>query len=568
VNFGATLLETNDLSTIRGGSLALLALEEKVAAALEGRRSGKTELLYAGASQCAFRLTTTETAAALRQAVVTALDRAKPGQDPAAHLCTVVDVVEIPGGDENLALKQAEACNHARQFRQWTLDPLPFVDTARDACALDGMRPAFTEEKRPDPKRRQPHFLLNEKEDSKASGGFERRKLSAAVSAKRRHGRRARQDFYASEQGIGAAAFHRSLGLEDGKRLYLTDSLQDMVASPPKELPLSLRNKVAVVYADGNGFGSLRDKIGVETFSGGLKALRRDLLARILTWFRQGYDTHASRSLFTVTDRTATDQDQGRTGLRLETLLWGGDEAMFVMPSWLALPFAQGLSEVMTPLTLEGHALTHAMSVIIADRKTPIRQMTALAYSAAEHAKKAGLKDQSSLSIDIFESTAPPDLTAALGAVRAALYGLPEEGAEALVKALAFPGDCASLSDIFARLKGLGGGVGQEGQNSQDGFPHSQLYKILRDAQYRGRISLFDREANEKAKQALEDYEKRMGPKDSSPLAHLLPALVERPLLVDLALMAQLWDYVHPGGLSIMSSFPPAPPESAPFGSP
>lgn len=134
VNFGATVFDTNDLSTIRGASLALLALPETVSAALPS----DAMLLYAGASQCAHIVDTALSADALAATVTKALAAA---DGPLAHLTTVVDVVAIKGGDEMDALNRAEARNHARQFRQWTLDPLPFTADAKDVGALEGARP-------------------------------------------------------------------------------------------------------------------------------------------------------------------------------------------------------------------------------------------------------------------------------------------------------------------------------------------------------------------------------------------------------------------------------------------
>lgn len=522
VNFDATLLDTSDLSTVRGASLALLRLDEVIAGAL-GDGAGVRKL-FSGASQCAFVFEAPDAPAAeaLRGRVAHALNEGGSGL-PTAHLCIMVDVAPLAGEGleaELAALTVAEARNRTRQFRSWTLDPVPPERGATRADALDRTRPASTSIRRP----------------TSADGQMEQLPVSQAVKAKREFGRKARQDFYRSPAGLGMEAAQRILGVEDGLRF--TDSIEDIVTAAPEDMPLSVRGKVALVYADGNGFGAKVRQVGPERFGAELAARRRDLLAAVLSWYAQGSKGSNWRHFATL------DPD-GRPRLRFETLLWGGDEFAFAMPAWLVFPFLEGLFSLTARWTVSGAdgavlPLTHAFGVAIANRKTPIRQLLTIAKAAADLSKGAGITGEDSVAFEIFESLTPPDLSDGLSHLRARTFGADPR----LDASLAFPGGAfRTLTDGLFHLA------------APEGFPRSQLYGALRAARdtalakgEKGR-HLFAPEAADAAIRHLDAYTQRPGGREAVDLlsANLPPTCGsgERPLPVALALIAQLWDYAQ-----------------------
>lgn len=519
VNFDATLLDTSDLSTVRGASLALLRLDEVVQGAL-GEDPGVRKL-FAGASQCAFLFDAADTAAAhlQREKVIDALRAGSDGL-PTAHLCVMVDVAPLNGigiTAELDALAVAEARNRTRQFRSWTLDPLPPERAATRADALDGVRPAGDVIRRP----------------AGDTGTLEDLPVSRAVKAKRDFGRTARQDFYASLAGLGPDVAQRILG-SSGEPCF-TDSIEDIVATPPDGLPLSVRGKVALVYADGNGFGAKVKQVGPERFSAQLAAQRRNLLAAVLSWYAEGARGESWRFF-------AAEVPGKQPRLRFETLLWGGDEFAFAMPAWLVFPFLEGLFAMTAGWQVQSEdgtmmPLTHAVGVAIANRKTPIRQLHTIAKAAADLSKDSGLKGEDSVAFEIYESLTPPDLGDGLSLLRARAFGA-DAGLDA---SLGFPG--RAFCRLTEGLATLSGGAG---------FPRSQLYGALRAARDAAASAgagrgLFSPAATQAVEAHLDAYQRRPGGLEAvNQLRANLPpgcAGASRPLPVALALIAQLWDY-------------------------
>lgn len=552
VNFETTLLDTDDLSTIRGGSLTLLALGVwlryqlmRVLGDLAGADDGSPMVkeVSSGASHCALlfdypaAVALDDVASRLRKAMVTQPSEDQwreacrlaqwaepPVGDPVpafAHVTTVLDCVPCPDGVDPFAqakcgpdsalrplapvLCQAEARNHARQFRQWTVDPLPMDCSTTTAGVLDRFgRPGTEPLHRAD-------------------------RTSRAVWSKRQYGRCARQTFYDWE------LFNGDLGPQTNPmagQFQVTDSFVEIVNSSglpkPDDLPLSVQSKIAVFYADGNGFGAIRDDVGVQSFSQQLKTMRRELLRGLLRWWCDQASDPDVGGYFAVSNVKSQ-----LPRLRFETLLWGGDEMMFVLPGWLALPFAETFDRLAQGWTLSGHSLTHAMGMVIADGKTPIRQLSALARASADAAKAAGLRQNNTLTIDVFESQSPPDKPEDLARLREASYGVPGDGV-ALASRLAIP-----LANPEGTLQGSVHGLATVKQE----FPRSQLYAALQEARRSAEPLAQTSVALEKR---LSAYAQRMGKNlDEVLWRHRLPSCDgERSKALDVALICALWDYL------------------------
>ena len=159
-------------------------------------------------------------------------------------------------------------------------------------------------------------------------------------------------------------------------QLAFYDAAESFNEIRDREDYLNLENKIAVFYADGNGFGGIQAK-GVKTvkdqrhFDHTLKTYRREFLACLLQqWMPEG----------------------GKGILPLETLLWGGDEMMFVVPASKGFALAQMFYQHSRNWSIEldgkKHKLTHAGGLVFCHYKTPIGRVKQLAQELAEGVKE------------------------------------------------------------------------------------------------------------------------------------------------------------------------------------
>lgn len=499
VNFGATLADTNDLSVGRGASLACLEAPRTLAAQAAVQLRQPFEEVFVGASVGLFRFPECNDPMEVEAEVTklaagsTPIGSTAGGADvsaevaendepaPAPHLraslggstlprfeaelsdddsrlwndlkpvlpyLTFVVAAECPnGGDGRLRHRLAGRCRIA-QLRQATTDiPAAVVDSWA-VCAIDGKRPAAKRDR--------------------IGGGLVQ--VSHSVAARRRLGRRRKQAFYEDPyHGVGFA-------LRDHAPARFARSLEDMTETPPRDVPLPVRSKVALVYLDGNDFTRKREKF-IDVQAKLFKADGELCAAREFAEFVKRQRGEFMRALL---GRLAKDPrmftcppGQDTCIFRFETLLWGGDEAAFVLPAF-ALPtalevLADALADAKSWTLMENMQFTHKVGVHVADRKTPIAIARRMAEALADSAKKA-LHDTNALQLLIAESVDPPVDLFAIGAdtIRAwreRRYGLGDPA----VFTLALP---AGYRDFASALTEI--------QRSEGGLPRSQLYGILR----------------------------------------------------------------------------------------
>jgi hypothetical protein len=488
-DFSNTVFDMPNLSAVRGASLAYLYAPKLVSRELDRILGDKATPIYTGASQGAWTLDCdSRTAIAARDAVRLALRRddfaTGPHGDatgPHSHLSYSVALVEGSGVRE---LRIAEALNDLERL-QGAGFPLPPFSAGVASFDRDGdrTRPADI-------------------------GG----RTSAARAAREKFGRGQRQQFYEDYGGIVP-------------EFAFTDDFSSMVNDPPALTSESPGSKTAIFYADGNRLGSARDaalEVGLgalKDFSLELKTLQNHLLADIVKWLNAGAKAHGTRFL---------TKDQR---LRFETLMWGGDEVLFVMPSWLALEFAARFFEWTAKWKVNGNPVTFAAGLVIANHKTPIRQTKELAKALAERGKGSG---EAALQAEIFESLSIPG-TDEIAAYRAKLYPpLASIGETELDQALVIsPAVLAMFAGIFKKLKDDGG------------LPRSQLYSVLRAALKEDSPNAGTGEMDP-ARMVFEKWKQRAGA-DASVTWDALQILGKgRPPLASLASLAMFWDYADP----------------------
>lgn len=536
VDFGRTVEDTSDLSTRRGASLALLDAPQRLKTLLE-EHAVKVKTIFIGASMGAFKLE--GDGQAVNTAIAAAL-AALAEKNPFAHLRFVHGLAEVGAKGADHALKAAQARARFAQFRIGETGPVRPSGQGTRYCPVDRMRAAdgkmwvppeaWPKGVQPDPGIKQFNpTRLGHGDDENGTRKPEAKEIlvSSAVAARRQSGRKARQEFYARLPGAAPGPF--------------VDSLQEMVEHGDgfaKELRLSVGGKIAVFYADGNGFTKIRDamaekkgRIGaLNKFSTELQELQKEKLLRpMLEGLVHLRDHSDSR------ERVAWRDERGIDRLRLETLLWGGDEVMWAVPAWLGWWLARRFLDRTRDWKIDDHPLTFSAGLLFCPVKTPIRDACKVAHDLADIAKtRAKAQDPAigALEVEVLESIdAPLDGIAGL---RRRLTGLDGESSLLTIPAA----EIEALNGKLLRLKGRDG---------KPGLPLSQVHRILRGLE-RGKGLP---QSGHKAAKDFTAYLERQGTEchpdlDASWLELAEATKGPEHTALNLFRIAQLWDYVGP----------------------
>lgn len=232
--------------------------------------------------------------------------------------------------DKSFAKINEELCakNRWLQYKSPTVK-LPVLNPdAQVECKEDGIRPASSSSE-----------------------------FSESTKYRRNEGRKLRQQIYTEIMG------------NDNEDAFVND-LQTLSFSPSK----SLSNRVCLIYIDGNKFTRLRDKKcateeDLQQFDKELQGHRKEALREVIK--------------FLGDDLTANNQH-----LRLETLMWGGDEIEWVVPAWLGWKVVEIFYRFFDDKSFDGAPFTHACGVIFGKHNTPIQRMRNLARQLADKAKE------------------------------------------------------------------------------------------------------------------------------------------------------------------------------------
>ena len=348
VNLDSFVWDTQDLQTVRGGSLLLL----KAVAQLTNLLAPTVlEPISTGASSGIFQFEATDEKAAeqLRQKAEQALV-----SDPQLRYATFV--VDVRAASDSFVTDRESllAKNRWRQMQQPTV-AIPSWNKQHgwQVCQVDHLRPA----------RPQADSLQN-------------RRMSLSVKTRFEHGRDQKQNFYWQQTGeVIHEEFSHDLG--------------ELASDPTRG---NLHNKMAVIYLDGNRFGQLQNDhcTRAETqqqFDSMIRSYRRDALKALL-----GHMQEHPR---------AWKSEAGR--FRLETLVWGGDEILGVVPAWQAWQTLTLFFQHAKDWTFADQPLTHAGGLVFCRHNAPIHRITQLAHDLAEIAKATD-RTTNSLAYTVLES--------------------------------------------------------------------------------------------------------------------------------------------------------------------
>ena len=374
VNLNNFVYDTNDLSTVRGGGLLMLRLAEIFEALLSPYSFSKISV---GASWGLFKFETNKTLAPRaflddlnkRLAVYPVSYKDNNGQEHHLYLgeyaTWVLDMAKADRGFQT-GRNQSHALNRWRQMQSLSLTlpkQEPFKPDIKEAvCDFDLLRPA--------------NKLLRKEE----------KVISRHVSTRRLYGRYQKQYFYEEETGITGLKF-----TEDLNQLTRHDH-----KGCSSEIIGNLAGKMAVIYLDGNDFGKkqrdlCKEEIDQQEFNRLVKDGQKEFLTSLLN---------------KIKDQPSWKNSLDDNAIRIETLLWGGDEIMWVVPAWqgwwlLELFFRETET---SQWKFKGEQLTHAAGMVFCHHNAPIHRIKNLAHDLAEIAKTEKEKDTGYVAYQILES--------------------------------------------------------------------------------------------------------------------------------------------------------------------
>jgi hypothetical protein len=382
VNLVNVIDDTDDLSTRRGGGLMILNAASQLNETLDPKYRSRLQAIATGASIGLFSFEAADEADAedMRAAVVNHYRNQTLeypiGSDGTGHLplkwgTFVVDVVPVAESAAR-AEQTAVAKNRWRQMREPSLALAEVWEKAAKACEFDFARPATTY----------------------APKGGRPRPASASVAERNKYGRHARQKFYRHELGEEIPwEFVDDLGTL-AKLSGLGKDLAKDVAPP------STRDKIAIFYVDGNRFGEIGR--GMWGKSEPLKAFRE---------WSEAIRAHHRMLLRGLLERASQDLSwQNHRAIRLETLLWGGDEILWVVPAWKGWQLVEWFFGQPHQVTAVGEkrALTYGAGLVFCHHNAPIKNVIDLAHrlgdTAKDAAKKAGESSSHRVAYEVLES--------------------------------------------------------------------------------------------------------------------------------------------------------------------
>jgi len=353
VNLSNFIYDTTDLSTVRGGGLLLLdAINEIEQHVKQQFKDIKFEPISTGASSGLFNFTSDEKPDEVRKTVFKFINQ----HDQFKHATFVVDVLKSK--DFNKAREKLLALNRWQQMQS---PMLVFPDNQQQSakhpvCGIDHVRPSAATRKIP-------------------KGDDEPIIISESVYQRHKYGKAQKQKFYHNE----IAKLDRKLRTFDVNQLpdFVTDLTELTDDEDDGKNQGNLHGKMAVIYLDGNSFGSLQrglDEKGLREFDDKIKEYRRKFLHDLLLKITESQD---SAWLYGSDEK-----------IRLETLLWGGDELMLVVPAWKGWWTLNCFFKASNKQWyFRDKSLTHAAGLVFCHHNAPIHRIRGLAYQLGDLAK-------------------------------------------------------------------------------------------------------------------------------------------------------------------------------------
>lgn len=343
VNLASFIEDTKDLSTIRGGGLLLLNSMQVIENWVRRWEKKNSTNLH-------FKAVTTGASNGLFTFYVESEDDAKKFREAVADylichhsLGYATFVVDVQRANADF-VHDKEAVMARNRWRQWqqptVVTPKMNDDHNVQVCHFDWISPASSKKKQKD------------------------QRVSRSVSVRRKFGIHQKRHFYAGEM---KRYFNQTY---EGR---FVNDLEELTEDESKG---NLHHKMAVIYLDGNSFSSIqtnncRDENVQQAFDQTLKEYRATAL----------------KSILELMDHDAGYQTAGGS-LRLETLLWGGDEIIWVVPAWKGWELLERFYEISELWHFENDQLSHAGGLVFCHHNAPVHRITHLCKKLAEAVKE------------------------------------------------------------------------------------------------------------------------------------------------------------------------------------
>ena len=337
INLSSVFDDTSQVSVIRGSGLMCLVGPLKVESWLAENRPGSITLSKgASAGVFAFEGKDDADAAGVRDDVEALLQ-----QGALNHMTFAVDVT--PATAEGGWKPEREALLAQVRWRQMRSPSFAFPDLENfigGPCAFDKVRPAAR--------------MCDEGP------------VSASVHARLSYGRQERQKVFSRFAPVA-------------KGLTFTDDLKSL-AGRNEGKPSD--RKVAVIYIDGNGFSGHQNRlcqspVQQRMWDEAIQELRNHWLEDFL--------------VAAATDDGFRTADTPKK-LRIEILLWGGDDLLLVVPGWRGwrtlASFYDAAASWAVPMGNDGEYLKHAAGVVFCHDSAPLLQVRRLARKLCDEVAK------------------------------------------------------------------------------------------------------------------------------------------------------------------------------------
>lgn len=359
VNFESFILDTSDLSTIRGGGLLLLKPEldqfEQENQLRQPVTSGSSILHYE------VTLPSDTDAAALCRAI----EQHLASREPLAEASIFASFAPLEGDDQTSWQRAVAVTKTAIRWAQLQSPAViyPHLNGTNQIDQIDGVRPAS---ERPD--------FIKYSDTGQTGVPWV---ISDATYERRVHGVERKHKAYADR-------------FKCPKDQQFVNDLNQLSTHPRKDI---LNQKLAVIYLDGNKFGDRFASAGREDFKKLSAQIQRNQ-DEFATWLLK-LSAHDPENTMTSWHWSGTIRSNSGAvfpkdrAFRIETLLWGGDEIMWVVPAWcgwwMLASFFQHYGRFFPQMP--GEPLTHAASIVFCHKNAPIHRITSLAKMLAGSAK-------------------------------------------------------------------------------------------------------------------------------------------------------------------------------------
>lgn len=372
VNFDSFVLDTNHIKIIRGGSLMLLNSVDWLA---EEITNPKLDKITAGASWGLFAFNADND---YRAGQVVAQVRTAFNKDERYKHSTIT-VATLPAGEAKnypMTRGRLEALSRWEQMQSPSVAIPGTEGKIRGVCELDTLRPAVEE-------------IQLRREDAEPEA--KRKSVSQSVRVRWVEDGREREP---KDKEIDRLGFYeKRTNIRD---LKFTRNLHDLAEAAknrnlePQQNFGNLEGKMAVIYLDGNNFG----KLARNYCSSEEKQREFDKT------LREKYQNGALKTLLTEIKDGENWKFKGR--IRLETLLWGGDEIIWVVPAWKGWWMLGQFFRLTKTWEIDKNVLTHGAGLVFCHNTAPIQPIIRLVKELGDLAK--GDRSTNRVAYQILES--------------------------------------------------------------------------------------------------------------------------------------------------------------------